>query len=85
MRKNRQEKKMDNTKKTHKWTTTMPQLNSDAMSSDNSKDKWNNATTKSGGQGFLSKDNYQSCRKNKTIHEGMRDKTKVARKRGCGS
>ncbi len=39
----------------------MPPLNSDAMSFDDSKDKQNNAMTKSGGQGFSSKDNYQSC------------------------
>jgi hypothetical protein len=62
-RKNRQEKKMDNAKKTHKSITTMPPINSDAMSSDNSKDEWNNDMTKSGRQGFLSKDNYQSRRK----------------------
>jgi hypothetical protein len=41
----------------------MPLLNSDEMSSNDSKDKWNNATTKSGRQGYLSKDNYQSRRK----------------------
>ncbi len=67
----------------------MPPLNSDAMSSDDSKDKWNNATTKLGGQGYTSKDNYQSHRKTsqgKRDHlQGMRDETKVARKRGCGS
>ncbi len=58
MRKNRQEKKTDNAKKTHKLITTMPPLNFDSMSSDDSKDKWNNAMTKLGGQGFSSKDNY---------------------------
>jgi hypothetical protein len=62
MRKDRQEKKMDNAKKNHKLTTTTPPLHSDAMSSDDSKDKQNNATTKLGGQGFLSEDDYQSRR-----------------------
>jgi hypothetical protein len=38
--------------KTHKLIITMPPLNSDAMSSDNSKDKQNNAMTKLGRQGF---------------------------------
>jgi hypothetical protein len=61
-RKNRQEKKTDNAKKTHKLITTMTPFNSDVMSSGNSKDKRNNATTKLVGQGFLSKDDYQSCR-----------------------
>jgi hypothetical protein len=45
---------------THKLITTMPPLKSDAMSSDDSKDKRNNAMAKSGGQGYLSRDNYQS-------------------------
>jgi hypothetical protein len=58
-RKNRQEKKTDNAKKTHKLITTMPPLNSDAMSSDDSKDKRNNATTKLSGQGYLSEEDYQ--------------------------
>ena len=58
-RKNRQEKKTDNAKKTHKLITTMPPLNSGVMSSNNSKDKRNKATTKSGGTGFLSEDDYQ--------------------------
>ncbi len=46
--------------KTHKSITTMPPLNSDVMSSDDSKDEQNNMMTKSGGQGFSSKDDYQS-------------------------
>jgi hypothetical protein len=54
--------KMDNAKKPHKLITTTPPLNSDAMSSDDSKEKQNNAMTKLGRQGFLSEDNYQSCR-----------------------
>jgi hypothetical protein len=62
-RKNRQEKKNGQHQKTHKSITTTPPLNSDAMSSDDSKDKQNNSTTKSDRQGFLSKDDYQSCRK----------------------
>jgi hypothetical protein len=49
-------------KKTHKSIATTPPLTSDAMTSDDSKDKWNNATTKSGGQGYLSKEDYQSRR-----------------------
>jgi hypothetical protein len=53
-RENRQEKKMDNAKKTHRSITTTPPLNSDAMSSDDSKDERNKVTTKLGGQGFLS-------------------------------
>jgi hypothetical protein len=61
--KNRQEKKMNNAKKTHKSITTMLPLTSDAMSSNNSEDKQNNAVTKMGRQGFTSKDNYQSRRK----------------------
>jgi hypothetical protein len=51
------------TKKTHKLIATMPPLTSDAMSSDNSKDEQNNATAKSGGQGYLSEEDYQSRRK----------------------
>ncbi len=46
------DKKMDKTKQTHISITTMPPLNSDAMSSDDSKDARNNATTKSGRQGY---------------------------------
>ncbi len=58
-------------KQTHKLITTMPPLNSDAMSSNDSKDKQNNATTKSGGQGYsLFDDNYQSRRKSS---QGKRD------------
>jgi hypothetical protein len=57
---NRQE--INNKKKLIKSITTMPLLTSDAMSSDNSKDERNNATAKSGGQGYLSKDNYLSHR-----------------------
>jgi hypothetical protein len=57
---NKQEIKTDNTKQTHKLITTMPLLNSDVMSSDDSKDEWNNAATKSGRQGYSSKDDYQS-------------------------
>jgi hypothetical protein len=75
-------------KKTHKSITTTPPLNSDAMSSDDSKDKRNNATTKLGGEGYLYEDDYQSLRnrsQGKTICKGMRDETKVAQKRGCGS
>jgi hypothetical protein len=40
----------------------MPPLTSDAMSSSNSKDKWNNVMAKLGRQGYLSKDDYQSPR-----------------------
>jgi hypothetical protein len=40
----------------------MPLLNSDAMSSDDSEDEWNNLMTKWGRQGFLSEDDYQSRR-----------------------
>jgi hypothetical protein len=47
-------------KKTHKSIATTPPLTSDAMSSDNSKDEQNNATAKSGGQGYLSEEDYQS-------------------------
>jgi hypothetical protein len=48
------------TKQTHKLITTVPLLNSNAMSSDDSKEVRNNTTTKSGGQGYLSKDDYQN-------------------------
>ncbi len=41
----------------------MPPLTSDAMSSNDSKDERNNATAKLGGQGYLSKEDYQSRRK----------------------
>ncbi len=40
----------------------MPPLTSDALSSNESKDKQNNAMAKSGWQGYLSEDNYQSRR-----------------------
>jgi hypothetical protein len=50
-------------KKTHKSIATTPPLTSDAMSSNNSKDKRNNAAVKSGGQGYLSEEDYQSRRK----------------------
>jgi hypothetical protein len=50
-------------KKPHKSIATTPPLTSDAMSSDDSKDEWNNAMMKSGKQGYLSEDDYQSCRK----------------------
>jgi hypothetical protein len=69
-RKNRQQKKTGQHKKTHKLITTIPALNSDAMSSDDSKDKQNNATTKLGGQGYLSQDDYQSRRESS---KGKRD------------
>ena len=39
----------------------MPPLTSDAMSSNNSKDKRNNTMVKSGGQGYLSKEDFQGC------------------------
>jgi hypothetical protein len=42
---NRQEIKNGQKKLTRKSITTTPPLNSDAMSSNDSKDKWNNATT----------------------------------------
>ena len=48
-------------KNTHRSITTLPPLDSDAMSSDDSKDEQNNATTKLGRQGYLSKEDYQSC------------------------
>jgi hypothetical protein len=47
-------------KKTHKSIATTPLLTSDAMSSNDSKDEWNNATAKLGGQGYLSEEDYQS-------------------------
>jgi hypothetical protein len=50
-------------KNTHRSITTLPPLDSDAMSSDDSKDEQNNATTKLGRQGYSSKDNYQSRHK----------------------
>jgi hypothetical protein len=62
-RKSRQEIKNGQHKKIHKPITTMTPLNSDAMSSDDSKDEQNNGTTKSGRQGYSSKDDYQSRRK----------------------
>ncbi len=48
--------------KLHKSIATMPPLTSDAMSSNNSKDKRNNTMVKSGGQGYLSKEDYRRCR-----------------------
>jgi hypothetical protein len=38
----------------------MPPITSDAMSSNDSKDEGNNARVKSGRQGYLSKEDYQS-------------------------
>jgi hypothetical protein len=38
----------------------MPPLTSDAMSSTDNKDEWNNATAESGGQGYLSEEDFQS-------------------------
>jgi hypothetical protein len=61
---------MDNTKQTHKSITRTPPLNSDAMNSKNSKDEQNNATTKLGRQGYLSKDDYHSRRESS---QGKRD------------
>jgi hypothetical protein len=58
---NRQE--IINGQKTHKLIATMPLLTSDAMSSDNRKDEQNNAMAKSGGQGYLSEEDYQSRHK----------------------
>jgi hypothetical protein len=58
---NRQEI-LNRQKKTHKSIATMPPLISDAMSSDDNKDEQNNATVNLGRQGYLSKDDYQSCR-----------------------
>jgi hypothetical protein len=49
-------------KKTDKSIATTPPLTSDAMSFDESKDNRNNATVKLGGHGYLSKEDYQSCR-----------------------
>jgi hypothetical protein len=51
---------MDKTKQTHISIATTPPLTSDAMSSDDSEYKRNNVTVKSGGQGYLSKKDYQS-------------------------
>jgi hypothetical protein len=48
----------------------MPLLTSYAISFNDSKDKWNNATAKSGGQGYLSKNNYKSRRESS---QGKRD------------
>ncbi len=59
---NRQEIINGQKKQTHKSRSTMPPLTSDAMSSNDSKDKRNNATAKLGRQGYLSKEDYQSCR-----------------------
>ncbi len=59
---NRQEIKNGQKKQTHKSITTTPPLTSDAMSSNDSKNKQNNMTAKLGGQGYLSKDDYQSHR-----------------------
>jgi hypothetical protein len=56
----------------------MPPLISDVMSSNNSKDERNNTTAKSGGQGYLSKDNYQSCRKSS---QGKQDHSQRDEKR----
>ena len=67
---NRQEINNGQTKQTHKLITTMPPLTSDAMSSNNSKDKRNNTTAKLGGQGYLSEDNYKSRRESS---QGKRD------------
>ncbi len=77
---NRQE--IHNGQKNHKLITTTPPLTSDAMSSDNSKDERNNTTAKSGGQGYLSKDNYQSCHKSS---QGKRDHLQrdERRDKGC--
>jgi hypothetical protein len=52
---------MDKNKQTHKSIATTPPLTSDAMSSNDSKDERNNATAKSGGQGYLSEEDFQSC------------------------
>ncbi len=57
-------------KKPHKSIATGPPLTSDAMSSDNSEDKRNNTTVKSGGHGYLSKEDYQSRRKSS---QGIQD------------
>jgi hypothetical protein len=69
-------------KHTHKSITTTPLLISDAMSSDDSKEKRNNATAKSGGQGYLSKDAYQSCRESS---QGKQDHSQrdERRDKGC--
>jgi hypothetical protein len=59
------------------------------MSSDDSKNKRNNATVKSGRQGYFPKRvirvTARVVRGNKTICKGMRDETRVAQKRGCRS
>ncbi len=59
------------------------------MSSDDSKDKRNNATAKPGGQGYLSEEDYQSCRKSsqgKQDHSQRDERqTRVVQKRGYGS
>ncbi len=78
MRKKGRRWKSGNTKQTHKSITTAPALNFDVMSSDDSKDKWNNATTKSGGQGYLSEDDYQSRRKSS---QGKWDHSQVDERR----
>jgi hypothetical protein len=52
------------------------------MPLDDSKDKQNNATAKSGGQGYLSKDDYQSHRESS---QGKQDHLRmdVRQDKGC--
>ncbi len=50
-------------KQPHKSIATTPPLTSDAMSSNDSKDEQNKAMVKSGGQGYLSEEDYQSRHK----------------------
>jgi hypothetical protein len=61
---------MDKKQRTHKLIATTSPLTSDAMSSDNSEDERNNATSKLGRQGYLFEEDYQSCRKSS---QGKRD------------
>jgi hypothetical protein len=73
-------------KKTHKSIATMPLLTSDAMSSNDSKDERNNVMAKSGGQGYLSKEDYQSHHESsqgKRDHlqrDGRRDKGRTEKR-----
>jgi hypothetical protein len=62
--------------------TITPPLTFDAMSSDNSKDEQNNATAKSGGQGYLSEDDYESLHESS---QGKRDHLQrdERRDKGC--
>ncbi len=59
----------------------MPPLTSEAMSSNNSKDKHNIGTAKLGRQGYLSKEDYQSCPESS---QGKRDYSRRDERRDKG-